>query len=374
MNPSSLFALPLLLIVPIAVYADPDLDVAMQSLLTVGREGKGNPTATAAWKKVAGQEGKSLVAILRAFEQADATAVNWIGAAVDAIVERELAAKKALPKADLEAFLLDRARDPRARRIAYEILVRVDPATPDRFLPKMLDDPSSELRRDAVQREIEEAKALLAKKDQSAALLSFKKAFDGARDRDQVDLLAKELKGLGVEVKLASHFGFVQKWHLLASFENSKGVGYATAYPPETEIALMKKYPGKVGETAWVQHVTDDNYGKVDLNKVIGKHKGAVGYAFAIVESPIEQKVEFRAASQNAVKMFLNGKMVFGREEYHHGTRMDQHVAQVELKKGRNEILLKICQNEQSEPWAQEWAFQFRICDAIGGGIALTVP
>jgi hypothetical protein len=31
--------------------------------------------------------------------------------------------------------------------------------------------------------------------------------------------------------------------------------------------------------------------------------------------------------------------------------------------------LLKICQNEQTEEWAQNWAFQFRVCDAIGTAV-----
>jgi hypothetical protein len=39
------------------------------------------------------------------------------------------------------------------------------------------------------------------------------------------------------------------------------------------------------------------------------------------------------------------------------------------LKKGRNEILVKICQNEQTEDWAQTWDFQLRVCDALGTAV-----
>ena len=39
------------------------------------------------------------------------------------------------------------------------------------------------------------------------------------------------------------------------------------------------------------------------------------------------------------------------------------------LRSGRNVILLKICQNEQTQTWAQDWDFQFRVCDAIGTAI-----
>ena len=48
---------------------------------------------------------------------------------------------------------------------------------------------------------------------------------------------------------------------------------------------------------------------------------------------------------------------------------LDQYVAPFELKKGKNTILLKICQNEQEESWAQRWEFQFRITDPTGKGL-----
>ena len=52
---------------------------------------------------------------------------------------------------------------------------------------------------------------------------------------------------------------------------------------------------------------------------------------------------------------------------------MDQHVGRGVLKAGRNAILVKLCQNEQTEAWAQEWSFQLRVCDAIGGAVPVTM-
>jgi hypothetical protein len=51
---------------------------------------------------------------------------------------------------------------------------------------------------------------------------------------------------------------------------------------------------------------------------------------------------------------------------------IDQYLADFELKKGTNRILLKICQNEQNEPWAQDWKFQFRITDRNGKALRST--
>jgi hypothetical protein len=104
----------------------------------------------------------------------------------------------------------------------------------------------------------------------------------------------------------------------------------------------------------------------------IGKLKGAVFFAHTVVESAAERPVEIRAASNNAVRIWLNGKEIYFREEYHHGMKMDQHVGKGTLRAGRNEILIKVCQNEQTESWAQEWSFQLRVCDHLGAAVPIT--
>jgi hypothetical protein len=53
---------------------------------------------------------------------------------------------------------------------------------------------------------------------------------------------------------------------------------------------------------------------------------------------------------------------------------MDQHVGRGKLRTGRNEILVKVCQNEQPEEWAQVWSFQLRVCDPTGGKVPLNDP
>ena len=109
----------------------------------------------------------------------------------------------------------------------------------------------------------------------------------------------------------------------------------------------------------------------VDLNKVLGKQQGVVAYAYAVIRIAAERPIQIRAGSPNAIKIFLNGKEVFHRDEYHHGMEMDQYIANATLKAGRNELLVKVCQNEQTEVWAQDWKFQVRLCDAVGAAVPL---
>jgi hypothetical protein len=48
---------------------------------------------------------------------------------------------------------------------------------------------------------------------------------------------------------------------------------------------------------------------------------------------------------------------------------VDQYVAHGKLKQGTNQILVKVCQNEQEESWAQRWQFQLRVCDELGTAV-----
>ena len=68
--------------------------------------------------------------------------------------------------------------------------------------------------------------------------------------------------------------------------------------------------------------------------------------------------------------MWLNGKLLFGRDEYHTNAEIDQYPMPAELQPGRNTILVKVCQNEEVKDWTNEWEFQLRITDSLGTPIA----
>lgn len=363
-----------LLLLSVASLAAEASDEALASLKTVGREGEGNAAAARAWKDVVGRGPSALPAILRTMNDADAASANWLRTAGDAIVERAVRADKPLPAEALEQFVRQKRHNDAARRLAYEWLCRVDVKAPDRLLPGMLQDPSPELRRDAVAAILKDARSHLDKKREDAARAVYRRALIGACDKDQVDFIAKELDKLGVKIDVAAHFGFVRQWLVIAPFDNHKEVGFNVAYPAEKGVDPKAVYKGKDDKEArWIAVTTVDPYGVVNLNKALGKQNGVVAYAYAAIESPKERPVQIRAGSVNGIKIFLNGKEVYRKEEYHHGMDVDQHIVSGTLKAGRNELLVKVCQNEQTEEWAQEWNLQVRLCDAVGAAVPFTL-
>lgn len=322
-----------------------------------------------AWRQAVQAPGGQLPTVLAALDGAGPLAANWLRSAVDAIVERELHARRALPQAELERFALDLKHQPRARRAAYEVVCLADPQAPARLLPGFLHDPSVELRRDAVAQVLAQAKQQLEAKQTDAARAAFQQALSGAVDLDQVNQIEQRLKELGDAIDVARHFGYVMHWKLIGPFDNVDEKGYAVAYPPEGELNDAAKYAGKEDEVAWVEHVTADRLGMVDLNKALGKHMGAAGYAWATFDSPQARPIELRMGCVCANKLWLNGQLLAANEVYHSGEEFDQYAAAGTLRAGANTILVKVCQNEMKETWAQDWRFQLRVCDATGTAV-----
>ena len=340
----------------------------------VGPEGRGNAEASAAWQMLAGAEADGLPAILSAMDGANELALNWLRAAVDVIAAREQAAARKLPVASLEKFVRDTKHHPRARRLAYELIARTDAARAQELIAGLRDDPSTELRRDAVQGLVDEAAALGKSGKTNDAVPKYQTALKSARDVDQVEAIAKELKKLGHPVSLPSVFGWVTNWKVIGPFDSKGGAGFDKVYPPEERVELAAEQDGLSGKVRWQEFKATDDYGKVDLNKPCGLLKGVAGYAYTEFHADRARPVELRLGCKNAWKVWLNGKLLFGRDEYHRGVEIDQYRMVAELKPGRNTILVKVCQNEQQEDWTVEWEFQLRITDALGTPIASAKP
>ncbi|MFG0334937.1 MAG: hypothetical protein ACF8TS_16395 [Maioricimonas sp. JB049] len=351
-----------------AVAIADETDRLIATIQQVGQQGEGHEAASAAVRELSQSDPSVLRDILVALDAAGPLSANWLRGAFEAVAQRALE-NGTLPVETLETFVLDRSHEPRARRMAYEWLLKADPTARDRLIPEMLEDPSGEMRRDAVARLIAAAERFLEDGETAKAKTAYRQALKGAVDDDQVKAIVNPLSDLGETVNLPRHFGFVTNWHVIGPFDNTDRKGFDASYPPEQEVDLSAEYDGKEGTVHWEPFSTDDEYGKFDIAALTSPYKGAVSYAATGFVSPEAREVEFRLGTANAWKLWLNGELLFGREEYHRGMQLDQYRVRGTLKPGRNVLLLKVCQNEQPQSWAQAWSFQFRICDFSGKAI-----
>jgi len=347
-----------------------DFGPLIEKLQAVGPEGQGHREAAAAWAElVAAADADDLPALLAGLDGANPLAANWVRTAVDAVTERAIQDGRGLDGDELAAFVRDTGHGPRGRQLAFDWLREVDRQAADGLVPGLLEDPSLPLRREAVRRLIGDAIQVAKLSDETKALPLWRRAFHAARDLDQVRQAAKRLRDAGEEVDLARHFGFIRRWHVIGPFDNTGEAGFDTVYPPETEIDLTAEYEGKDGRLKWIEHTSGHEFGRVDCDKILGEQKGVLAYAVTDFLCDEEQEVEFRWASFNATKLWLNGRLIAAHDVYHAGSQFDQYISRVTLEPGKNRILVKVCQNEQTQDWTNKWYFQLRVCDEIGTAI-----
>jgi hypothetical protein len=301
-----------------------------------------------------------VLTILKAMKGATPIGKNWLLS----LANRVHVATGSETSTALEAFFGDASQDPEARYTVFRWLTDEDADKRNRMLATLLNDPSLEIRYDAV------AQALGAGATLDATRL--KQLLDAARHPAQVAEIIEKLKGAGVEVQLSEHMGFLSQWKLIGPFDNVGSDKFDVVYDVESDWirgATKPSYTGKSGDVKWIEHTTDNAEGQVDLSQIYDKEKGCIVYGATSVTTPSPLDCEIRIGCINAQKVWVNGELVISNEVYHTGMQVDQYSAPIRLKAGENRILVKICQNEQKEAWAQNYVFQVRICDATGKAI-----
>lgn len=342
---------------------------SIKAILAVNHDGKGAAEAQQAVKALSTAEAAQLPAVLAAFKGANPLAANYLRGVVETIADRTLRNGGKLPTSELKKFIEERTNDAKARSLAFDWLKQADKTLAESLIPTMITDPSPDLRREAVARLI---KIGADAKEEADSVKAYEAAMAGAVDEDQVKDLVEKLKKHNKTIDLQKHFGFLTKWHIAGPFDNKGLKGFATDYPPEKEVDLKAKYEGQLGEVTWGEISTKEDYGILDIAKEVKPYKGAVMYLTTDFTSDDKRSVELRLGTPNAWKVWVNGKELFAREEYHRGMAVDQYRVPAELKAGKNTILVKLCQNEQEQDWAQRYQLQLRVCDSSGTAVPST--
>jgi hypothetical protein len=354
--------------------ANDDSADLLKQLRAVGPQAVGSTAARAAWERLVARGPEVVPALLEAMDTPDAVVANWLRTAFDRIVEEETRkGGKNLDAGTLLRFVKDARRQGRVRRLALEVAEELRPGVRAGLLRDWIDDP--EFRHDAIEQafaELERDKATPAEK----RLAEIRKLFAASRDLPQSRTIAARLKALGAPVSVADHYGFLRDWYVVGPFDAHGMKGFKTVYPPEDKVDLTSSYKDGDRKLSWKRYPSPEattglHVALVNLREPLGDAEDAVAYAYAAIESPAAQEVEFRGAADDNLSVWVNGVRVFAFEEYRNGVRFDRHRFRVRLKAGVNTVLVKVCQ-APSDPAHREpnWEFFLRLCAADGKGLS----
>lgn len=343
-----------------------DIQPWMETLHAIGSEGEGNEAAMESWVRLSELPVSAIPTLIDGLRDGSLIGNNWIRLAIQTVMDSPASGFDDQTALSLITMVTDQSLPATSRHEAYQVIERFKPDIAHSLVSLFLNDPSLPLRRLSVSQILDQAAQFKQDNQPQSAIETYQRALTSARDIDQLEAIVGELNQLGQDITIAQAFGFILDWNIIGPFDNANRDGYDAVFPPEKAIRPDTGVPGKIGDVAWKPYVTKDSYGKVDVNEAIAAIKDATAYAYRDFISPTEQTAELRLGCKNAWKIWFNGEYVFGRDEYHRGAQIDQYIFPVTFKKGANRILIKICQNEQTESWTREWEFQFRICDRLG--------
>lgn len=357
----------------VAVDAEDAFSDALKAVRAVESNGVGNESAVKAMQVLNKASASQIPQMLEAMDGVNKISLNWLRSAVTQAARRESAK---IPSDKIQQYFDNHDHHPMGRLLAFDLLTAGDKAKRESMISGLIDDPSLPLRLMAVDQMVGQAEEVM-ESDPIAATGKLGYAFTKARDVAQIQAIAGKLEALGIEVDLQSQLGFLNTWSLVGNFDNKDMKGFDVPYGPEKSVEsvdLTANYQASEGDGQWQKVSSVDPQGRVNLNELVGRFKGSTVYAATTYRSADERDAEIRIGTPNATKIWLNGELVMSNEIYHNSNSIDKFIGKVKLKKGKNEILMKVCQNEQSESWAQDWEFQFRICDSTGKAIPEFVP
>ncbi len=168
---------------------------------------------TSLLKQLQSDPSAKLMDVIEAMSGADPVQKNLFLGAAQSVLDRN----PQNATAQLQAIVDNKQLDAAARYWAFTVLTRGDAKQRDAMLQTMLNDPSLELRYEAVKLIQAELKGLKERGTEPAKLIaSYSKLLSSARLPEQVQQIADAMKELGKTVDLLSHFGFVPHWQLIA--------------------------------------------------------------------------------------------------------------------------------------------------------------
>jgi outer membrane protein assembly factor BamB len=148
-------------------------------------------------------------------------------------------------------------------------------------------------------------------------------------------------------------------WLVIGPFDNTDDKGRTTAYPPEAEINIAATYQGKAGAVQWQKADDGQMNGRLDFTKIFTPTEWVVVYALIEVISPDDREAQLRIGSDDGVKVWLNGQVVW-TNQVPRGLRLDEDVVPITLKKGTNRLLFKV------DNGVEPWELAVRVTDASG--------
>jgi acid phosphatase type 7 len=150
----------------------------------------------------------------------------------------------------------------------------------------------------------------------------------------------------------------IKNWWVLSPFPNENNNGLTVPYKPEKNVKLSQRYQGYHKQNIKWEQRAANSFGHLDLLGDLSSNEKFLCYAYTTFETTAKGKVLLLFGSNDGAIVWVNGKQYFRRDEGRSARACDD-IIPVPVKKGKNEILVKVAQEGGS------WGLYLQVLDKL---------
>lgn len=145
--------------------------------------------------------------------------------------------------------------------------------------------------------------------------------------------------------------GLVSQWKVIGPLPSEVGSLTMQPHPIETQfqkraLSFDKAVEFDNKEWQWKSFKIAPDATSLNFSEIFeGVGNDSVCFAAATLKSNSKRKVHILVSGDQPIQLWLNGEMIISPSDYDEQTRVQQHRLPAELKKGVNELLIKILIN-----------------------------
>ncbi len=151
---------------------------------------------------------------------------------------------------------------------------------------------------------------------------------------------------------------FVNTFKIIGPFGGKDSDTFNKIFPPEQEFNFNASYPGSVDRVNWRTAYVDSK-GYLDFVKFFSPSDWVCAYAYCKVTSPKATVAQLRLGTNDTSTLWLNDQKILSKN-IERSAAPDSDILPLNLKKGENTILIKVCNTEFN------WGLYLRITDISG--------
>jgi len=151
---------------------------------------------------------------------------------------------------------------------------------------------------------------------------------------------------------------FVKTFEIIGPFGGKDSDTFNRPFPPEQKLDFNASYRGSIDRVNW-RTASVDNKGYLDFLKFFSPSDWVCAYAYCNLTCPKATAAQLRLGTNDTATLWLNGQKLLSKN-IERSAAPDSDIIPVNLKKGENTILIKVCNTEFN------WGLYLRITDSSG--------